>query len=116
MDLGCDVITEGTAYEDRFDVSANARAAATKEKVALKISSDRKVMSLLYAYDVGNGATEPIQLRIFSDSPSYVIASAPQMVGQTSVILDVKTWKAVVNYTGQGMLGIKGSSYLVQCH
>lgn len=116
MDLGCDVVTEGTAYEDRLDSTANARAAKTQEKVALKISADRKSISLLYAYDVGNDATDPIQLRVSSDTASYVIASGPQLVGQTSVILDVKTWKAVVNYTGQGILGIKGSSYLMQCH
>src|SRR5207249_10908289 len=36
-----------------------------------------------------------------------------QILGATAVILDVKGWKAIVSFTGERMLGIKGSSYLV---
>lgn len=116
FDLGCSVITEGSAFEDRLDgPSANAHAGIGTEKLALKLSSDAKTLSILYAYDVGNGATEPIPLTVHSKTTSYIVAAGQQLLGKTAVILDVKTWKAVVSYTGQGMLGIKGSSYLIQC-
>jgi ribosomal protein L7Ae-like RNA K-turn-binding protein len=86
------------------------------EKLALKLSGDGKTLSVLYAYDVGIGVTEPIPLAVHSKTTSYVVAAGQQILGETAVILDVKSWKAVVSFTGQGMLGIKGSSYLVQCH
>jgi hypothetical protein len=53
---------EGSAFENRLDKSANAHAGSGTEKLALKLSSDGKTLSLLYAYDVGIGATEPIPL------------------------------------------------------
>jgi hypothetical protein len=116
FDLGCSVVTEGSAYENRLDgPSANAHAGLGSEKLALKLSDDRKTLSVLYAYDVGHGATEPIPLAVHSKTSSYIVAAGQQTLGETAVILDVKTWKAVVSFTGQGMLGIKGSSYLVQC-
>jgi hypothetical protein len=117
LDLGCDVVTEGSAYEDRLDgPTANGHAGTGTEKVALSLSSDGKTLSVLYAFDVGNGATQPIPLAVHSKTPSYIVAAGQQLLGETSVILDIKTGKAVISFTGQGMLGIKGSSYLMQCH
>jgi hypothetical protein len=43
-----------------------------------------------------------------------LVAEGQQTLGETAVILDVSTGKAVISFTGQGMLGIKGSSYLMQ--
>jgi len=116
FDLGCDVIMEGAAFEDYFDKTANARAGLGTEKLALKLSSDGKTLSVLYTYDVSLGVTEPIPLAVHSKTTSYIVAAGQQILGETAVILDVKSWKAIVSFTGQGMLGIKGSSYLVQCH
>jgi hypothetical protein len=116
LDLGCDVIMEGAAFENRLDKSANARAGVGTEKLALKLSADGKTLSVLYASDVGHGATEPIPLAVHSKTTSYIVAAGQQILGETAVILDVKSWKAVVSFTGQGILGIKGSSSLVQCH
>jgi hypothetical protein len=116
FDLGCAVITEGSVFENRLNgPSANAHAGSGTEKLALKLSDDGKTLSLLYAYDVGIGATEPIPLAVHSKTTSYIVAAGQQILGETAVILDVKSWKAVVSFTRQGMLGIKGSSYLVQC-
>jgi hypothetical protein len=109
------LIMEGAAFEDYYDKSANARAGPGTEKLALKLSGDGKTLSVLYAYDVSLGVTEPIPLAVHSKTTSYVVAAGQQILGETAVILDVKSWKAVVSFTGQGMLGIKGSSYLVQC-
>jgi hypothetical protein len=118
FNLGCDAIMEVSAFENRLDRphSANARAGAATEKLALNLSDDGKTLSVLYAYDVGVGATEPIPLAVHSKTTSYIVAAGQQTLGETTVILDVKSWKAIVSFTGQGLLGIKGSSYLVQCH
>jgi hypothetical protein len=113
--LGCKVVTEGRAFEDRLGHTANAHAGTGTEKLALILSTDRKTLSVLYAYDVGIGATEPIPLDVHSNTSSYIVAAGQQTLGETAVILDWKTLKAVVSFTGQGMIGIKGSSYLVQC-
>lgn len=116
FDLGCAVATEGSAFEDRLEgPTANAHAGPGTEKLALRLSGDGKTLSVLYAYDIGNGVTEPIPLTVHSKTTSYIVAAGQQTLGETAVILDVKSWKAIVSFTGQGMLGIKGSSYLVQC-
>jgi hypothetical protein len=73
-------------------------------------------LSLLYAADIACGATEPIPLAVHSNTPFYVVAAGQQTLGETAVILDVKSWKAIVSFTGQGVVGIRGSSFLVQCH
>jgi hypothetical protein len=117
MNLGCTAVTEGSVFENRLDgPTANAHAAPGTEKLALTLSDDRKTLSLLYANDVGVGATEPIPLEVHSITSSSIMAAGRQLGGETAVILDLKTWKAVVSFTGQGMFGIKGSSFLVQCH
>jgi hypothetical protein len=114
--LGCDVITEGTAFENRLDgPTANVRGGLGKDKVALNLSQDGQTLSVLYAYDVGHGGTVPIKLDVHSKSDAYIMAEGQQLLGETAVILDVKTGKAVISFTGQGMVGIKGSSYLMQC-
>ena len=116
FELGCTAVMEASAFEFRSaSHSANARGGRATEKLALKLSDDGKTLSLLYASDVGVGATEPIPLSVHSKSDSYIVAAGQQLLGETAVILDVRSWKAVVSFTGQGMLGIKGSSYLVQC-
>jgi hypothetical protein len=67
--LGCDVITEGTAFENRLDgPTANVRGGAGKDKLALNLSQDGQTLSVLYAYDVGHGATIPIKLDVHSKS------------------------------------------------
>jgi hypothetical protein len=116
LDLGCSAIMTGTAYEDRFEHSANVRVEHEGAKLALRISPDRKKAYVLYAFDVSNGVTEPVELDVESATSSYIVAHGAQLVGGTSIILDMKTYKAVVNYTGQGLLGIKGGSVLAQCH
>ncbi len=117
FNLGCAVIMEGSAFENRLDgPTANARGGFGTEKLALNLSDDGKTLSVLYAYNVGIGLTEPIPLAVHSKTASYIVAAGQQILGETAVILDVKSWKAVVSFTGQGAFGIKGSSYLVQCH
>jgi hypothetical protein len=113
--LGCTAVMAGSAYEDRLDGSANARAGRVPEKLALNLSDDSKTLSLLYAYDVGNGMTDPVKLDVHSKTDRYLVAHGKQILGETAVILDLKSGKGVVSYTGQGMLGIKGSSLLVEC-
>jgi hypothetical protein len=67
FNLGCTAVTAGSAFEDRLDgPSANAHAGPGTEEVALALSGDGKTLSVLYAYDVGNGATEPIPLVVHS--------------------------------------------------
>lgn len=67
FDLGCAVITEGSAFENRLNgPSANAHAGSGTAKLALKLSDDGKTLSVLYASDVGIGATEPVPLAVHS--------------------------------------------------
>jgi hypothetical protein len=57
FNLGCTVIMEGAAFEDRLTrpPTANARAGSGTEKLALKLSDDGRTLSLLYAFDVAAG-------------------------------------------------------------
>jgi hypothetical protein len=115
LDLGCTSLLVGAAYENRFDHTADVRVERAPTKLALRISPDKKKAYVLYAFDVENGATEPIELNVESATEAYIIAHGQQIVGSTNVILDMQTYKAIINYTGQGMLGIKGGSVVVQC-
>src|SRR5712691_652619 len=79
FDLGCVVVTEGSAFENRLDgPSANAHAGSGVEKLALKLSGDGRTLSVLYADDVGIGATEPIPLAVHSKTKSYIVAAGQQ--------------------------------------
>jgi hypothetical protein len=89
---------EGSAYENRLDdPSANAHAGAGTEKLAFKLSDDGKTLSLLYSYNVGLGATEPIPLAVHSKTASYIVADGQQILGETAVILDVKRRRRVLH-------------------
>jgi hypothetical protein len=114
MSLGCEAVAQGSAYENKLAGTANAESGPNADNLALSLSQDGKTLSILYAYDVSNGSTQPIQ--VHSKTASYIVAQGQQTLGETAVILDVQSLKAVVTYTGQGILGIKGNSYLLQCH
>jgi hypothetical protein len=122
-EYGCSAITEAEASENRIHTggaglapTANALSGTATDKVALRIAADGKGLFLLFAFDVAHGATDAGEpLPILQQTKNYVVASRPDVLGVTSVILDAKTLKAVVSFTGQGMLGIKGRSLLLQC-
>jgi hypothetical protein len=71
---------------------------------------------VLFAYDVANGASEGQMLRIVSTSDPYIVAVGNGTLATYSLILNVKTLKAVFSFNGQGMLGVKGISTLFICH
>jgi hypothetical protein len=124
QEYGCDATTEAEAAENRIHTNgaglaptANARSGTATDKVALRIAEDGKGVYALFAFDVAHGATDagdPIP--IIEQTSDYLVASRRDNLGVTSLILDVKTLKAVVSFTGQGMLGTKGRSLLLQCH
>ena len=117
-EYACDPITEAVAYENRLDgPTANARAGAGTEHVAIRMSPDGKGIFMLLASAVRAGATDagdPIP--ITSASKAYIVASRANGLDVHTLILDVRTLKAVWTYTGQGMLGIKGFAAVLACH
>jgi hypothetical protein len=124
QDYGCNAITEAEAFENHIHTdgagaapTANARSGVGTDKVALKFTNDGKGIFLLSAFDVGQGATDagdPIPITV--STQNYIVATRARGLDVVSLILDVKTLKAIVSYTGQGMLGIKGRSLLLACH
>ena len=117
-EYACDPITEAVAYENRLDgPTANARAGAGTEHVAIRMSPDGKGIFMLPASAVRAGATDagdPIP--ITSASKTYLVASRANGLDVHTLILDVRTLKAVWTYTGQGMWGIKGFATVLACH
>ncbi len=113
--LGCAAVVEGSAFENRSDLSANARSSRGTNKLILNVSQGAKSAFLTYASDLEIGANKRIPLAVISDGADYLVARSEQGAGVTAVILNMRTQKAVVSYTGQGMLGMTGTSLLVQC-
>ncbi len=114
---GCKAMIEARAYEDRFDKTANAQSSIGTDKFALKIAEDGKGIFLLSAVDVQYGATDagnPIPITLKTDD--YIVANRAVGLDVNALILNLKTFKGVFSYTGQGMLGIKGHSFLLDCH
>jgi hypothetical protein len=120
FDLGCREVVEATAQESVFDPkSAIARSGLGTDNAAIHISPDKKSVTVLFAYDVSNGATEGQVLVVRyppRDTDTYLVATAEETLSVHSLILNLKTMKAVYTFTGQGMLGIKGYSTLMICH
>jgi hypothetical protein len=118
QDYACSAIADAAAYEDKIGgPTANARSGAGTDNVALKISDDGKGVLLLTAAAVKLGVTEagppiPITLR----TKDYLVASRVNGLDVDTLIIDLKTLNAVWSYTGQGMLGVKGQSFLLSCH
>ena len=105
--------TEGT----RPAPTANARSGVGTDKVALKITNDGKGILLLSASDVGHGVTDagdPLPITVWTQG--FIVANRARGLDIVSLVLDLKTLKAVVSYTGQGTLGINGRSLLLACH
>jgi hypothetical protein len=78
---------------------------------------DGKGIFMLPASAVRAGATDagdPIP--ITSASKAYIVASRANGLDVHTLILDVRTLKAVWTYTGQGMSGIKGFATVLACH
>src|SRR6266571_7682047 len=64
FDLGCAVITEGSAFENRLSgPTANAHAGSGTEKLALKLSDDGKTLSVLYAVMLESAQPNQSRLR-----------------------------------------------------
>jgi hypothetical protein len=117
FNLGCEVVTESSAFENRLNGSptANAHAGKGTEKLALNLSSDGKTLSLLYAYAVSTGDTDPIKLAVHTKTNAYILATAQDTMSDTAIILDIRTLKGVISHTGMRAGGIIGSSSLIQC-
>ena len=123
QDYGCNAVTEAETFENHLHTegtraapTANARSGAGTDKVALKITNDGKGILLLSASDVGHGVTDagdPIPITVWAQG--VIVANRARGLDVVSLVLDVKTLKAVVTYTGQGMLGINGRSLLLAC-
>lgn len=120
LDLGCKEVIEATAQETVFDPkSAIARSGLGTDSAAIHILPDKKMVTVLFAYDVSNGATEGQSLNVKyppRDADTYLVATGEGTLSVYSLILNLKTMKAVYTFTGQGMLGIKGYSTLMLCH
>jgi len=89
---------------------------ARADKYALSMTADGKFIFLLATFEVEQGATDagdPIPIS-YKDG-NYIVANRAKGLDVISIILDVRTLKAVISYTGQGMLGIKGRSILASC-
>ena len=66
---------------------------------------------------MGHGVTDagdPIPITVWAQG--FIVANRARGLDIVSLVLDTKTLKAVVSYTGQGTLGIKGRSLLLACH
>jgi hypothetical protein len=115
-DYGCKGIVNATAGENVFPKNARALSGVSEDNASLHITPDKKGISVLFAYDVANGASEGQMLRIVSTSDPYIVAVGSGTLATYSLILNVKTLKAVFSFNGQGMLGVKGISTLFICH
>jgi hypothetical protein len=73
---------------------------------------------LLSAEQLNAGITDagpPIPITYDARDGSYIVANKADGLDVTTVILDLRTLKGVVSYTGQGMIGMKGRSSLIAC-
>jgi len=68
------------------------------------------------ATDVSVGAAEPEEFTITSNTSSYLTAKEDLTLGLRSIIFDARTNRMVWSFNGQGMLGMKGETVLLQCH
>jgi hypothetical protein len=76
--------------------TANAHSGVGTDKVALKIASDGKGIFALTAFQMSAGATDagdPIPITL--TTKDYIVASRADGLDVTSLILGVKTLKAV---------------------
>jgi hypothetical protein len=124
---GCVAATVANAFEDRLSTvdkenpSGFAMAGLTEgnlppEKFAIRLSDDRKGILLLSAEQLNAGITDagpPIPITYDARDGSYIVANKADGLDVTTVILDLRTLKGVVSYTGQGMIGMKGRSSLI---
>ncbi len=82
------------------------------------MSDDKKGIFLLSANQLNVGITdagEPIPIIYAASDGSYIVANRAKGLDATSVILDRRTLKGVISYTGQGATGIQGVSTLIAC-
>jgi hypothetical protein len=116
FEYGCKSIVDATAQETIFEPkSAIAKSGPGPDSAGISISQDRKTIKILFAYDLSNGVTEGQTLRVTSLTDTYLVANSAEGLNIFSLILNLKTLKAVYSFTGQGMLGIKGWSSLMMC-
>jgi hypothetical protein len=127
---GCSAVAIANAYENRlaaagaperpsgFAISGLTEGNQPAEKFAIKMSDDKKGILLLSADQLNVGITnadEPIPITYDASDGSYVVANKAEGIDVTTIILDLRTLKGVISYTGQGMLGMKGRSSLIAC-
>jgi hypothetical protein len=126
---GCVTATVAKAFENRlvdtgsekpsgFAMSGLTEENLPPEKFAIRLSGDRKGIFLLSAEQLNVGVTDagaPIPITYYADDGSYIVANKADGLDVTTVILNLKTLKGVVSYTGQGMIGMKGRSSLIAC-
>jgi hypothetical protein len=127
---GCITVTVANAYENRiaaagapekpsgFATSGLTDGNVPPEKFALRMSNDKRGIFLLSADQLNVGVTdagEPIPITYNARDGSYIVANKAEGTDVTTVILDLRTLKGVISYTGQGMLGMKGHSNLIAC-
>ncbi len=60
-------------------------------------------------------AGKPIPITYKGSSGDYIVANRADGIDVTTIIVDLRTLKGVISYTGQGPIGMKGRSVLVSC-
>jgi hypothetical protein len=114
--FACDPIAGANVFDDRLKHRATVWTNYSATKLAIQVSDDGKTLLLARATDVSAGVAQPEEFTITLSSTYYLTALENLTLGVASIIFDVRTMKMVWSFNGQGMLGMKGETVLLQCH
>jgi hypothetical protein len=114
-DLNCKGIVDATAEENLLTNNARALSGVSEAAASVQFSPDKEGINVLFNHDVANGRSGGRMLRIVSTSDPYVVAVGSEALTSHSMILNVKTLKAVYSFNGQEKQGMIGISTLLTC-
>jgi hypothetical protein len=113
--FGCAPLESANVFDDRLKHNATVWTNYKASNLAIQVSGDGKKLLLARATDVSNGAAQPEEFKITTNGAYYLMATEDLTLGTAHIIFDVRTMKMVWSFTGQGMLGMKGETVLLQC-
>jgi hypothetical protein len=115
--LGCRNITESGVIESNLIRPPLAVSYIDPEDIqaSIKLSPDRKTLSLLHSNAVGAGIDRPIELNVVIDETDIILAFAKIAWGQFPVAINPETGRSVVSRTGQTPTGVESFARLMQC-
>ena len=112
----CDPVAAANVFDDKLKKRAAVWTNYSASKLAIQVSGDGKKLVLARAIDVTAGVAQPEEFAVTSNNSSYLTAKEDLTLGVATIILDVRTSRMVWSFNGQGMLGMKGETVLLQCH